>query len=89
MKKTIIYATAILYSFNSFSWDGYDYGRGSYIEIGSGNLVRPGREIEIYDYGSNQYKYVDVESINSYGNTVEVEVYDYNDGLYRTFEMDR
>jgi len=89
MNKPIIFVTAILSSLYSFSWDGYDYSRGSDIEIGSGNLVRPGREIEIYDYGSNQYKYVDVESINSYGNTVEVEVYDYNDGVYRTFEMDR
>ena len=70
------------------SWDGYDYDRGSYIEIDKGNLVRPGNDIEIYDYGTGEYKDVEVESINRYGHSTEVEVYDRSTGEYRTFEMD-
>ena len=79
----------LLFTITSYAWDGYDYDRGSYVEIEKGNLVRPGREIEYYDYGSGEYKYGDVESINSYGSSVEVEIYDSDTGEYRTFEMDR
>ncbi|NVZ10250.1 DUF5334 family protein [Allochromatium humboldtianum] len=79
----------LLFTATTHAWDGYDYDRGSYVEIEKGNLVRPGREIEYYDYGSGEYKYGDVESINSYGSSVEVEVYDSDAGEYRTFEMDR
>ena len=70
------------------SWEGYDYEKGRYIEIDKGNLVRPGNDIEIYDYGTGEYKDVEVESIHRYGHSAEVEVYDRSTGEYRTFEMD-
>lgn len=73
---------------NVFAWDGYDYDSGSNIEIDKGNLVRPGREIEIYDYESGEYKDVEVQSMRRSGSGVEVEVYDYDSGEYRTLEMD-
>ena len=72
----------------SWGWDGYDYNSGSYIEIDKGNLVRPGEDVEYYDYGSGEYKYGNVESINSYGSSVELEVYDYDSGDFRTFDME-
>ena len=68
----------------SFAWDGYDYENGTYIEIGRGNLVRSGNDIEVYDYGTGEYKDYEVQSV--YNN--EVEVYDYDTGEYRTFDMD-
>jgi hypothetical protein len=73
----------------TYAWNGYDYDRGSYVEIEKGNLVRPGREIEYFDYDSGEYKYGDVESINSYGSSVEVEIYDPDTGKYRIFEMEK
>ena len=73
---------------DAWAWVGYDYGSGSYIEIDKGNLVRPGRDIEIYDYGTGTYKDVTVESINGSGYGTEVEVYDYDTNEYRTFDMD-
>jgi hypothetical protein len=72
----------------ALAWNGYDYNYGSHVEIEKGNLVRQGRDIEIYDYSTGQYTDVEVQSINSYGNSTEVEVYDYNTGEYRTFDMD-
>jgi hypothetical protein len=81
----------ILLSFIPFSvtaWDGYDYTEGSYVEIDKGNLVRPGEEIEVYDYGNGEYRDMEVQSMDSSGYGVEVEVYDYNTGEYRTFEME-
>lgn len=70
------------------AWDGYDSESGSAVEIGKGNLVRPGQSIEVYDYGNGEYRDVEVQSIQRYGSTVDVEVYDYESGEYRTFEME-
>ena len=73
----------------AWAWDGYDYESGNYVEIEKGNLVRPGEEIEFYDYDSGEYRYGDIESITDSGYSVEVEVYDQESGEYRTFEMDK
>lgn len=70
------------------AWDGFDYQTGGYVEIESGNLVRPGKEIEVFDYNTGSYKYYDVESVNSTGSGAEVEVYDYNTGEYKSFDME-
>ncbi len=87
--KQILIAGLLLVATSSYAWDGYDYDKGSYVEIEKGNLVRHGEEIEYYDYDSGEYKYGYVESIESYGSSVEVEIYDSDTGEYRTFEMDR
>ena len=52
MKKIIIAAIFSVFMIPSYaiSWDGFDYQSGNYIEIESGNLVRTGRDIEIFDY---------------------------------------
>lgn len=73
----------------AFSWDGYDYDSGSSIEIGKGNLVRQGKEIEFYDYGAGQYKSGEVQSVRSRGSKVEVEVIDSTTGQTRTLEMNK
>jgi hypothetical protein len=85
MKKIFLF---IFIGISLNAWDGYDYDKSSYVEIDSGNLVRSGNDIEIYDYGSGEYKDVEVQSVESYGGSTEVEVYDYNTGEYRTLEMD-
>lgn len=72
----------------SYAWDGYDYESGSYVEIGKGNLVRPGRDIEIYNYDTGEYTNVEVQSVRGMGTGAEVEVYDYDTGEYRTLDMD-
>jgi hypothetical protein len=69
------------------AWDGYDLESGSDVEIESGNLVRPGREVEYFDHGAGEYRYGDVESIRRYGSTVEVEIYDHDTGDVRILEM--
>jgi len=81
-------ALAITIPFTALGWDGVDSESGYDIEIEGGNLVRPGEDIEVYDYGSGSYKDVEVQSINRSGSSVEVEVYDSESGEYRTFEME-
>ena len=79
---------AINTSFLLAAWEGFDYEKGDYIEIEKGNLVRTGKDIEIYDYSTGEYKDVEVQSITRPGGSVEIEVYDYDSGEYRTFEME-
>lgn len=90
MITKITLTAVILVGASSFalSWDGTDSDSGESIEIGRGNLVRTGKDIEIYDHGSGEYREVTVESIRRNGSTVEVEVYDYDSGEYRTLEME-
>jgi hypothetical protein len=92
MKKIFIIAVLaiLLFCDPSFAaWEGYDYKRGEYIEIDKGNLVRPGRDIEIYNQRTGEYRDVEVDNIRRTGSRVEIEVYDHNTNEYRTFEMDR
>lgn len=88
MKKIAISVLALV-SELCLAWDGYDYQKGQFIEIEKGNLVRSGREIEVFDY-SEGYKTYEVESINSraFGGA-EIEVRDPGTGETRTFDMDQ
>lgn len=87
--RALFVAAALLWcGLPAAAWDGVDSSSGADVEIGKGNLVRPGRDIEVYDYGAGGYRDVEVQSIRRYGGSVEVEVYDYDSGEYRTFEMD-
>lgn len=69
------------------AWEGYDYERGTFVEIDDGNRVRAGELIEVYEYGEG-YKTFDVDSVRRYGSSVEVNVIDTETGESRTFEMD-
>ena len=68
----------------ALSWSGYDYAKGTFVEIESGNLVREGETIEVYDYDEGEYRDMEVEDIQ--GN--ELEVTDSYTGESRTFDMD-
>ncbi|MDO9418219.1 DUF5334 family protein [Pararhizobium sp.] len=85
--RLVFVAFLVLFPFQLFAWDGYDYESGDYVEIDKGNLVRSGNEIEYYDYGAGEYRAGEVQSINSDGSSVEVEVLDNESGELRTFEM--
>jgi len=86
--KLFLLTLLTMFSFTASAWEGYDSGQNTNIEIGSGNLVRPGQEIEIYDNDHGEYHNVEVQSITGSGSGAEVEVYDYGTGEYRTLEME-
>jgi hypothetical protein len=79
-------AFCILAPSTSNAWDGTD-SDGNAVEIESGELVRPGLDIDVY-HSEKGYGTYSVESIQRYGSTVEIEVYDYDKGEYETFEME-
>lgn len=84
----VIAGLSLSSSFPAAAWDGVDAQTGASVEIGKGNLVRSGQEIEIYDSNTGGYRDVEVQSIQRSGGSVEVEVYDNDSGEYRTFEME-
>ena len=89
MKKLYLSLILLLSIPCSFAWDGVDSDTGGSVEIGQGNLGRPGQDIEIYDHDKGEHRDVEVQSIRSYGDRVEVEVYDSDSGEYRSLEMER
>lgn len=86
--KIIFLAVLMLTSTSAFAWDGYDYDKGTYVEIDKGNLVREGNDIEYYDSGTGEYRTGEVQSIERSGSSVEVEVQDSETGETRTFDME-
>jgi hypothetical protein len=87
--RTIIALTVVAMSAApALAWDGYDYNKGTSVEIGKGNLVRSGREIEFFDYQSGEYRTLEVDSIYRSGGSVVVEGTDTETGETRELEMD-
>jgi hypothetical protein len=70
------------------AWEGQESDTGDLIEIESGNLVRSGEGIEVYNYDEGTYDFYEVEQVNRYGGQVEIEVYDYKAGEYKTLIME-
>lgn len=89
MKKLITAISILAATSCTFAWDGYDTKNDAHVEIEKGNLVRSGRDIEIYDHSQGKYIDVAVESIRANGNYVEIEVTDHATGQSRTLEMER
>lgn len=88
IKTFLFLLTLLVLPISIYAWDGYDYENGANIEIGKGNLVRSGQEIEIYDYSTGTYKDVEVESINGSGSGTEIDVHDSETGEHITLEME-
>lgn len=89
MRKAIVVAAcALLSSSLANAWDGYDYDKGRHVEIGKGQLVRPGRTVEVYDYGRGEYRDFDIDHMQTRGRGVTIEATDSDTGESRTFEMD-
>lgn len=88
MPKALIAAFALLATRSlATAWDGTNAGTGSSVEIDSGQLVRSGETIEVYDSSEGSKTY-DVDSINRSGGTVEIEATDTATGETTTLEMD-
>lgn len=86
--KFLTIATCLALASSVAAWEGYDQYTGYNATIESGNLVRPGQDIEVYDWHTNQYHYLTVESMSRIGRDVEVEVYDWNTNDWRTFTFE-
>lgn len=72
----------------AWSWSGFDYENEANIEIGSGNLVREGERITIYDSAIGEDIKVEVlEMANSFHGT-RLEVVEVETNKKRILEME-
>lgn len=88
--KRIAALAAVVLSPACLAWDGFDWNQGTYVEIGKGELVRPGQAVEVFDYRQGQYRQMEVQQIDrSATGRTEIQVIDSQTGQPRTFEMDK
>ena len=74
--------------YSSLAWDGVDSNTNEPIEIGKGNYVSYGQDIEFYDYNTNQYHDAEVYNLNPMGNITYVELFDKTLNKKRTLIME-
>jgi hypothetical protein len=86
-KKALFFTLTLFIATNSLAWDGYDYANSSSVEIGSGNLVREGNIIQIYDGKTGQYHDVEVKLVQYNFNSTRLEVFDLYTKKPRILEM--
>ncbi len=89
LKASILPAMLFLLVPYALAWEGTEIETNTPIAIESGNLVRTGEDIEVYNEETGEYKYVEVESVTESFGTVNVETYDYQTGEYKNLEMSK
>lgn len=87
----ILSLTAILIAAicqNSWGWKGYDYDEKTTIEIGAGNLVRPGMIIDFYDFKDDDIHNAKVIFMESAPAGCLTQVKDFNTEKERSLFME-
>jgi hypothetical protein len=82
----LILLLLLIFPLSAYSWDGFDYDTGDYIEIDDSDRpsIKPGATVQIYDYEDRDYHSVEIMSLDE----INLEVYDHDTDEYRTFEME-
>lgn len=84
MRIIVAVAAGLLFSAPAFAWSGTDQD-GRSAEIGRGELVRPGRDIDVEIDGETRS--LSVDGVRRFGGRVEIEGTDDN-GNSVTLDMD-
>ena len=91
MKKFFIITITLLTlaSTNSFAWAGYEENTNISIDIPSGNLVRIGRQIDFFDFSTNNYHPAEVIFVDDIFSGTRLELKDLETNKKRIFYMER
>ncbi len=84
MKNLLLVTIILFFAPIVFALDGYNLETGEFINIDKNQLIRPGEEIEFFNYNTGEYEFKEVNDI--YDNTVEI--FDVETGEYNFFDMD-
>jgi len=86
----LILVILLHFPLSAYSWDGFDYDTGDYIEIDDSEkpAIKPGTIIQIYDYEDRDHHTVEIMSVVKILTETNVEVFDLDTDEYRTFEME-
>lgn len=81
---------SLIFPLSGFSWDGFDYDTGNYIEIDDSDIssLASGVIIQIYDNEDSNHHTIEIMSIVKTLDETNIEAYDQDTGEYRTFEME-
>ena len=74
--KLLIITILLLPFCQALAWDGVDFETNDRVEIGKGNYVAFGQEIEFYDFNTNKYHDAQVEIVSDIGEMTHVEIFD-------------
>lgn len=74
---------------NSFAWMGYEETTNIAIDIAPGNLVRVGREIDIFDFKTNTFHPAEVIFVDEIFSGTRLELQDLETNEKRIFYMER
>ena len=82
-------AAAASFPQKAFAWAGYEESTNIAIDIPPGNLVRVGREVDIFDFKTNNYHPVEVIFMEDIFSGTRLEVQDLETKEKRIFYMER
>ena len=87
----LIIILILIFPLSVFSWDGFDYETGNYIEIDDSDIssLATGAIIQIYDNKDNDHHTIEIMSIVKTSDETNIEAFDQDAGEYRTFEMEQ
>jgi hypothetical protein len=74
--KLLIILILLAPFYQALAWDGVDFETNDPVEIGKGNYVSFGQEIEFYDFNTNKYHDAQVEDVNDIGEMTNVKIFD-------------
>jgi len=83
----IKYCSIFLLPMQVLAWTGYDYEEKTIVDIGSGNLVREGYIIDLYQQKTDDFIQAKVLNIAYLGNSTEISIYDLNSDKKRILIM--
>lgn len=80
----------LIFPLSVFSWDGFDYETGNYIEIADSEIpsLASGAVIQIYDNEDSNHHTVEIMSVVKTLDETNIEAFDQDNDEYRTFEME-
>ena len=85
----IFFSLSLIAPQNVFAWAGYEESTNIAIDIPPGNLVREGREIDIFDFSTNRYHPAEVIFLDDIFSGTRLEVKDLETNEKRVFYMER
>ena len=89
LNLVIFFSLTLIMPQNVFAWAGYEEFTNIAIDIPPGNLVREGREIDIFDFSTNKYHQAEVIFLDDIFSGTRLEVKDLETNEKRIFYMER
>ena len=85
----LVNAFLLCFIVDAKAWAGYEETTNIAIDIPPGNLVRVGREVDFFDFSTNNYHTADIIFMEDIFSGTRLEIKDLETGERRIFYMER